>query len=137
MKAQLIESEDEHHWVLLDHRVTQLVIDRSSVRLQTWSLDGSADIRLAAPFSLQVATGAVRRLDPAQTESLTPCLSLMGLGIRSLTIARGGTLTIAFSDGSTLTAERDPRRATWDVQGGGVLEGMIYAAGPDGILPWG
>ena len=28
MKAQLIESEDEHHWVLLDHRVTQLVIDR-------------------------------------------------------------------------------------------------------------
>ena len=28
VNAQLIESDDEHHWVLLDHRVTQLVIDR-------------------------------------------------------------------------------------------------------------
>ena len=51
VNAQLIESDDEHHWVLLDHRVTQLVIDRSSVRIQTWSLDGSADIRLAASAS--------------------------------------------------------------------------------------
>ena len=58
MNAQLIESADEHHWVLLDHRVTQLVIDRSSIRIQTWSLDGSADIRLAAPFV--VLTGVVR-----------------------------------------------------------------------------
>ena len=60
MNAQLIESEDEHHWVLLDHRVTQLVIDRSSIRIQTWSLDGSADIRLAAPF-VDAARRAARR----------------------------------------------------------------------------
>jgi hypothetical protein len=130
VKAQLIESEDEHHWVLLDHRVIQLVIDRGSIRIQTWSLDGSADIRLAAPFVAHLGTGATRHIDPADTERLAPCLTLVGLGVRSVTVARGGTLTLAFTDGSTLTAPPDPRHSAWDVQGGGVLEGMAYAAQP-------
>lgn len=135
MNAQLIESEDEHHWVLLDHRVTQLVIDRESIRIQTWSLEGSADVRLAAPFTVQLASGATRQIDPADTERLAPCLSLVGLGVRSVTVTRTGTLTLAFSDGSTLTASPDPRRSSWDVQGGGLLEGMAYAGQP-GVELW-
>lgn len=135
MKAQLIESEDEHHWVLLDHRVTQLVIDRASIRIQTWSLDGSADIRLAAPFVARLASGATRHIDPTDTERLAPCLTLVGLGVRSVTVARRGTLTLAFTDGSTLTAPPDLRRLAWDVQGGGVLEGMAYAVQP-GVELW-
>lgn len=134
MNAQLIESDDEHHWVLLDHRVTQLVIDRSSIRIQTWSLDGSADIRLVAPFVMQLAAGGTRHIDPTDTERLAPCLALVGVGVRSVTVTRGGTLALAFSDGSTLTAVRDPRRAAWDVQGGGVLEGMAYAGEPGAEL---
>ena len=135
MKAQLIESEDEHHWVLLDHRVTQLVIDRSSIRLQTWSLDGSADIRLAAPFSFQLVNGSTRHIDPVDTERLSPCLAWVGLGVRSVTVTRTGTLSLAFSDGSTITASPDPRRSSWDVQGGGILEGMAYAGEP-GVELW-
>jgi len=135
VNAQLIESEDEHHWVLLDHRVTQLVIDRSSIRLQTWSLDGSADVRLAAPFAVQLASGATRRIDPVDTERLAPCLALVGLGVRSVTVTRNGTLTLAFTDGSSITSTPDPRRSAWDVQGGGILEGMAYAGEP-GIELW-
>lgn len=135
MNAQLIESEDEHHWVLLDHRVTQLVIDRTSIRLQTWSMEGSADMRLAAPFVLTLASGATRRIDPSDTERLAPCLSLVGLGVRSVTVARAGTLTLAFSDGSSLSASPDPRRSAWDVQGGGILEGMAYVGEP-GVELW-
>ena len=135
MNAQLIESEDEHHWVLLDHRVTQLVIDRESIRIQTWSLDGSADIRLAGPFAIQLASGAIRRLDPSETERLSPCLGLMGLGVRSVTVTRAGTLTIAFTDGASIAASPDPRRPAWDVQGGGILEGMAYAGQP-GVELW-
>ena len=135
MKAQLIESDDEHHWVLLDHRVTQLVIDRSSIRLQTWSLDGSADIRLAAPFGFQLASGAMRHVDPSDTERLAPCLALVGLGVRSVTVTRTGTLTLSFSDGSAIIASPDPRRSAWDVQGGGILEGMAYAGEP-GMELW-
>lgn len=135
MNAQLIESADEHHWVLLDHRVTQLVIDGSSIRIQTWSLDGSADVRLAAPFVAHLASGAARRIDPADTERLAPCLALVGLGVRSVTVTRTGTLTLAFSDGSSIAASPDPRRPAWDVQGGGILEGMAYAGQP-GVELW-
>ena len=135
MNAQLIESDDEHHWVLLDHRVTQLVIDRSSIRIQTWSLDGSADVRLAASFLAHPASGAVRRIDPADTERLAPCLALVGLGVRSVTVTRTGTLTLAFSDGSSIAVSPDPRRPAWDVQGGGILEGMAYAGQP-GVELW-
>jgi hypothetical protein len=135
VKAQLIESEDEHHWVLLDHRVTQLVIDRSSIRIQTWSLDGSADIRLAAPFSMQLASGATRQIDPTDTERLAPCLGLVGLGVRSVTVTRSGTLSLAFTDGSLITAAPNTRRTSWDVQGGGILEGMAYVGEP-GVELW-
>jgi len=135
VNAQLIESDDEHHWVLLDHRVTQLVIDRASIRIQTWSLDGSADVRLAAPFLAHLASGAVRRIDPADTERLAPCLALVGLGVRSVTVTRTGTLTLAFSDGSSIAVSPDPRRQAWDVQGGGILEGMAYAGQP-GVELW-
>lgn len=135
MNAQLIESEDEHHWVLLDHRVTQLVIDRASIRLQTWSLEGSADIRLAGPFALQLATGGTRQIDPVDTERLAPCLAMVGLGVRSVTVTRNGTLTLEFTDGSTIAVAPDPRRSAWDVQGGGILEGMAYAGQP-GVELW-
>ena len=130
MNAQLIESEDEHHWVLLDHRVTQLVIDRASIRIQTWSLEGSADIKLAAPFVLQLASGSTRHIDPTDTERLAPCLAMVGLGVRSVTVTRTGTLTLALTDGSTIAISPDPRRSAWDVQGGGILEGMAYAGEP-------
>ena len=135
MNAQLIESEDEHHWVLLDHRVTQLVIDRASIRIQTWSLEGSADIRLAGPFALQLASGGTRHIDPIDTERLAPCLAMVGLGVRSVTVTRNGTLTLEFTDGSTIAVAPDPRRAAWDVQGGGILEGMAYAGQP-GVELW-
>ena len=135
MNAQLIESEDEHHWVLLDHRVTQLVIDRASIRIQTWSLDGSADVRLASPFVLQLASGATRHIDPVDTERLAPCLAMVGLGVRSVTVTRNGTLTLEFTDSSTITVAPDPRRSAWDVQGGGILEGMAYAGQP-GVELW-
>ena len=135
MNAQLIESEDEHHWVLLDHRVTQLVIDRSSIRIQTWSLEGSADVRLAGAFVLQLASGATRQIDPVDTERLAPCLAMVGLGVRSVTVTRSGTLTLEFTDSSTITVAPDPRRSAWDVQGGGILEGMAYAGEP-GVELW-
>jgi hypothetical protein len=135
VNAQLIESEDEHHWVLLDHRVTQLVIDRASIRIQTWSLDGSSDIRLAGPFVLQLASGGTRHIDPTDAERLAPCLAMVGLGVRSVTVTRTGVLTLAFTDSSSIAVSSDPRRSSWDVQGGGILEGMAYAGQP-GVELW-
>jgi hypothetical protein len=98
-------------------------------------LEGSADVRLSTPFVMHLASGAARHIDPADTERLAPCLALVGLGVRSVTVTRAGTLTLAFSDGSSLSAAPDPRKAAWDVQGGGILEGMAYAGQP-GVELW-
>ena len=129
MSATLIESPDEHHWVLLEHQVTQLVVDASSFRVQTWSLDASAEIRCAAPFTLRQASGAERLLDPAETETLAPVLSLLRRRLESITIARHGELTAAFSGGVSLVVVGGGQRRApaWEVQGGGALEGMSYS----------
>jgi hypothetical protein len=110
MGATLIESPDEHHWVLLDHQVTQIIVDAGSFRVQTWSLDGSAEIRCSAPFRLRQSSGAGRTIHPAETETLAPVLALLRV---SLVIGAGR------------------QAAGWEVQGGGALEGMSYS----GALP--
>lgn len=137
MGATLIESPDEHHWVLLDHQITQIVVDTSSFRIQTWSLEGSAEIRCSAPFTLRQPSGTERTIDPTDTETLAPLLALLRRRVESLTITRDGELTIAFSGGTNIvvsarTSGTSGRRAPgWEVQGGGALEGMSYA----GALP--
>jgi hypothetical protein len=138
MGATLIESPDEHHWVLLDHQVTQIVIDASCFRIQTWSLEGSAEIRCSAPFTLRQASGSERAIDPTETETLAPLLALLRRRVESLTITRDGELTAAFSGGSSIvvgppraSASGARRSTSWELQGGGALEGMSYA----GALP--
>jgi len=133
MSATLIESPDEHHWVLLDHQVTQIVVDAASIRFQTWSLDGSAEIRCSAPFTLRQSSGAERTIDPAETETLGPVLALLRRRLESITITRDGELTAAFSGGTSLVVRGRRRTAAWEVQGGGALEGMSYR----GALPTG
>jgi hypothetical protein len=136
MGATLIESPDEHHWVLLDHQVTQVVIDASSFRVQTWSLEGSAEIRCSAPFTLRQSSGSERSIDPAATETLAPVLGLLRRRLESITVTRDGELTATFSGGLSI-AVAGARRLTavgpsaWEVQGGGALEGMSYS----GALP--
>jgi hypothetical protein len=136
MGATLIESADEHHWVLLDHQVTQVVVDAGSFRVQTWSLDGSAEIRCSAPFALRQASGTERTLNPTETETLAPLLGLLRRRLESITVTRDGELTATFSGGTSIVVAgargtRTPGRSAWEVQGGGALEGMSYS----GALP--
>jgi hypothetical protein len=133
MGATLIESPDEHHWVLLEHQVTQIIVDASSFRVQTWSLEGSAEIRCAAPFALRQSSGAERTIDPTETETLAPILALVRRRLESITVTRDGELTAAFSGGISLIVSGGRRTAAWEVQGGGALEGMSYS----GALPTG
>ena len=137
MRATLIQSTDEHHWVLLDYRVTQLVVDAGSFRLLSWSLEGSLEVRFGAPFTLVSARGGERRLDPEQTEGLAPVLALLRRPLQSVTITRDGTLSVEFGDGVVLRAEPDPRYEAWEVQGAGALEGMGYQCDVGGGSPWG
>lgn len=136
MPATLLESPDEHHWMLLDHRVTQLVFDARAVRLQTWSLDSAVDVRVAGPFTFVSPRGGGRRLDPGQTEGLAPVLSLLRRPVQSLTITREGDLVVELSDGASLRVTPSARVEAWDVTGAGSMEGMVYRCRTDGRAPW-
>lgn len=136
MHASLLPTDDEHHWVLLDHQVTMLAVDPRAVRLQTWSLDGSTEVRVAAPFTLRVAGSAERTLDPFETLTLAPTLALLRRRLASLTITRAGELTAAFADGGALVVAPDRRSVAWEVVGGGALEGMSYRAPMGGEPLW-
>ena len=126
MQASLIQSPDEHHLVLLDHRVAQLNFDVQSVRLQTWSLDSSTELRLTAPFTLRQPAGAVRSFDPLETATLGPVLALLRRRMASLTFSADGELTAEFDGGLSLHARPSARGEAWEVQGGGTLEGLAY-----------
>jgi len=136
MQASLIESDDEHHWILLDHQVTQLLVDAASFRLQTWSMDASLEIRVAAPFTLHTAGGAARALDPVESEQLAPVLALMRRRVRSITATRRGELAVEFGDGARLDVAPHARQLAWEVQGGGALEGLAYRCDAGGGVPW-
>ena len=60
MTASLDELPDRHRWTLHDHRVTQLVVELGGVRLVTWTLHASLDVRLGAAFTLRQADGVER-----------------------------------------------------------------------------
>lgn len=134
MPASLIDSPDEHHWVLLDHRVTQLVFEAQAVRFESWSLDGSTEIRLAAPFTLRQPGGAERQLDPAETTTLAPLLALVRRRLTSLTIARDGELSADLDGGLSIIAAPSTRADAWEVQGGGALEGLSYRCLAGGMV---
>lgn len=134
MQASLLESPDEHHLVLLDTRVAQLALDGRSLRLQTWSLDASVEIRIGAPFALRTGGGAPRMLDPSAPESLAPVLALLRTTVRGLTMTRDGELAVAFGEGAELRVRG--REGAWELQGAGALEGLAYRSGAAGEAPW-
>jgi Family of unknown function (DUF6188) len=136
MNATLEELPDRHVWTFHDHRVTQLVVEPGAVRLVTWTLHASLDVRLGTPFTIRQADGIDRPADPDEPEQLAPLLTLVGRWVETLTATTSAELEIAFSDGTHLVARRDPRYEAWQVQGGGALEGIAYVARPTGGTPW-
>jgi hypothetical protein len=46
-----------------------------------------------------------------------------------------GDATVAFEQGVTIEAGRDPRTVSWELLGGGTLEGLGYRCSP-GVDPW-
>jgi hypothetical protein len=135
--ARIEESPDQHAWFFEGQRVTQLCVDVSSCRLQTWSLQASLDIRFGVPFRLTLADGTSREIDPEASEQAAPLLSLINREIVTLVVTRAGALEVRLTDGSILSVDSHPRYEAFEVSGGGALEGLSYLAVPGGGSPWG
>ena len=136
MTATLDATPEQHDWIFDGHRITQLTIDTGAVRIATWTLQASAEIRLDTPFRFVEADGTARRIDPDEPEQLAPLLTLVGRAVDQLTVTRAGELEVSFGDGSRLFAWPHPLHVAWHVAGGGALEGMAYQCVPGGGMPW-
>ena len=137
MDAELTETAYEHRWTLRDFRVTQLHVDQGSFRLETWTLQGSLEIRFGAPFIYREPDGQERRIDLEEPEQLAPLLTVLGAYMTMIVVSRSGDLVVQFADSSELRVEPHPRFEAWELHGGGTLEGMSYFADPGGGSPWG
>ena len=129
MSAELENFEDQHEWTFSDHRVTQLCVEMTSCRLQSWSLQESIEGRFASPFELSLADGSTRRIDPTAHEQLAPLLTLVGRALMQLVVSRSGDLELRLSDGSVIEMRTRATRASFEVNGSGALEGMSYISG--------
>jgi hypothetical protein len=136
MTASLDASADRHAWSLSGHRVTQVAADLRSARVQSWAMDASLELRLGAAFTLRLADGTERRIDPDYPEQLAPLLTLLNRVIETLVVTRSGELVVNFSDGTEIRTASHPSLEAFEVQGGGALEGMAYIAAPGGGAPW-
>ena len=140
MTATLDESPDRHRWTFDAHRVTRLSVEPSALRIETWTLEASAEVRISTPFRYREPDGSARTIDPGEPEQLAPLLALLERRLEWLEIARAGEITLRFGDGSELRCTSSGRGAgaawpAWELQGGGALEGIEYRGVP-GEPPW-
>ena len=118
-----MESEGEHHWVLLDHRVSSFIVERRSFRLQTWSLDASIDVMVSGSATLHSQAGGTRTVEATRPESLAALLGFVGSEVRSVTVlTERQRLSVEFGDGTVLAVSG----TGWSVSGAGALEGVLY-----------
>ena len=136
MAPEVRRSNDQEQWLLGGRRVTQVIVDPASVRLQAWTLDGAVDVRLGAPFELELSTGRLQ-LDPEAPAQLGPILALISMPLHSLTAYRTGALLVQFAGVITLRVEPHPAFEAWEVCGSGEFSELSYLAAPGGGSPWG
>jgi uncharacterized protein DUF6188 len=137
MKVELHETTDQHDWELQDVAVTQLVVDPGALRIIAWHAEGSAEFRLGSVFSYTEPDGLERKVDPDQTEQVSPLLALVSRPLDRVTVRRSGELRLAFGDGSSIQIDPDPRFEAWEARGDGAFEELSYLCGPGGGSPWG
>jgi hypothetical protein len=136
VSATLDETPDRHVLTLLDHRVTQFIVELGAVRILTWTLHDALELRVGVPFMLRQADGIARGIDPQEPEQLAPLLTLVGRRAESLEVGRDGALLVAFSDGTMLSVAPHARHEAWRLQGAGGLEGLDYRCPAGGGAPW-
>ncbi len=137
MRDLLKDTGGHHLWDLTGRRVTQLLLDPSSVRLQTWMPEGAAEVRIGVQFTLHTGAGIEHRLDPEQSEALSPVLPLLNRALRALVAFRSGELLVEFDDGASIRVQPHPEYEAWEANGEGELEGIAYLCSPGGGTPWG
>lgn len=86
MPANFEQSPDQHTWTFESQPVTQVCVDRTSCRVESWTLQASLEIRFDAVFGLALADGTYREIDPDASEQVAPMLTLIGREVMRLVV---------------------------------------------------
>jgi len=117
---------------MLQCTVTQICFDASSVRLSSWSLTSTLEIRITIPFVLVQANGSRSEIDPEISKQLAPVLSLLRETIVSLQIETSGALKVLIGNGGQVVLEvpLHPEYEAFEIKGTGEFSDVQYLAGP-------
>lgn len=125
--------EHADHWLLslTGKEVSLLLIDYAFGL--TFVGDGEADsahLRIGGTFKF-VDADTTLELDPEQTMSLYPALSLSRKTVEVAIAEKSGTLRIDFTDGVKLSVEAREKYEAWELSGMG---GLLFVSMPSGGL---
>jgi Family of unknown function (DUF6188) len=105
--------------IRLDYQVTLLLVDGPANDERASGL-----LQIESPFQLE--TGAASwTVTPSDKNTHAPISQLLHLGVVSAQMDGDQTLRLGFSDGSTVTVERDRRYESWNLTGTGVPQVLV------------
>jgi hypothetical protein len=123
-------------WNLEGLEVTQLRFD-FQFHVQIDSSERSLQITLSSPIILRSDMDAPLLLDPEQTYTLSPLLSLLFKPVVSFRASSDGDCHLRFQNGAELSCAPDERYEAWESHGTGELASASLLCGPGGGSPWG
>ncbi|MFD8917645.1 DUF6188 family protein [Streptomyces sp. NPDC059569] len=91
------------------------------------------ELVIGTPFTLTGASGHHALPTPATGPSLAPLLGLFARVVTETAVARQGTLSLGFDDGTRLSIEPDPDYESWNLTGSGIAPVLV---GPGGGTDW-
>lgn len=105
--------------IRLDYQVTLLLVDGPANNERASGL-----LQIETPFR-QESDGGAWTVAPSDKTTHAPVCRLLHLTVVSARMDGDQTLRLGFSDGSTVTVERDRQYESWNLTGTGVPEVLV------------
>ena len=131
-----MDNQQWREWDLAGLDVTQLRFD-VQFHVHLWSSERSLLITFGSPVVLRSDTDGTLLLNPEQTHTWSPLLSLLFQPAVSFRASSEGHCQLRFQNGFELSCAPDERYEAWESHGSGELASASLLCGPGGGSPWG
>jgi Family of unknown function (DUF6188) len=105
--------------IRLDYQVTLFLVDGAEDDERVSGL-----LQIESPFRMETESGTWT-ITPSDKSSHAPACQLLHLKVVSAYMDEHQTLRLGFSDGITVTVERDRRYESWNLTGSGIPQVLI------------
>ena len=131
----MTNSVEWREWSLEGLDVTQLCFDYS-LHIMMWSQERALSLVFETEIEFRTANGNVQILNPEESQSLSPLLSLLHKPVTMLRASSAGHCELRFADGSSISCAPDDQYEAWQSHGAGDLKSAALLCSPGGGSPW-